>query len=63
MATIVIGHGSRGCDPHSPECPLCWATDGGAHGGFCPNRGIRPHYWERVLPGHLQRPDRGGRTA
>jgi hypothetical protein len=34
---IGIGGGAAGINVGSPRCPYCWATDGGAHGGLCPN--------------------------
>jgi hypothetical protein len=34
---VAIGGGGAGTDPSIPGCPYCGASNGGGHGGRCPN--------------------------
>jgi hypothetical protein len=45
-----IGQGSAGTDASVPECPVCLAVDGGAHGGGCPNTDKDPADWVNDPP-------------
>lgn len=55
---LVIGRGVTGTDPDGPECQVCYAIGGGAHGGFCPNAGLPPADWMTEPPPGYERPDR-----
>lgn len=60
---IVIGRGETGTDPDGPECGVCFATGGGAHGGFCPNAGNPdPGTWTADAPPGYEKPLREARS-
>jgi hypothetical protein len=44
-AFSAAGAGAMGSNPSIPECPLCHATNGGMHGGGCPNAGMPVEDW------------------
>lgn len=58
MAAIIIGKGGTGPDPTVPECPICYASGGGGHGGFCPNAKLNEGSWLAEPPAHMDRPNR-----
>jgi hypothetical protein len=59
-----VGLGGKGSDPAYPECQICRAYGGGGHGGFCPNGGRYPEYYETVVPAGVNGwPPRSGWAA
>lgn len=56
---LVIGRGGTGTDETVPECEVCYAMLGGAHGGFCPNAGkADPDTWTSDAPPGYEKPAR-----
>jgi hypothetical protein len=53
-----IGRGKSGSGD-GPECPVCYASGGGAHGSHCPNAGLPPEQWVTEPQAGWTRPDRG----
>jgi hypothetical protein len=58
--TVVIGRGGTGTNSAGAECPICYATGNGGHGGGCPNMDKRPEEYAgpEVLPAGWWQPPR-----
>jgi hypothetical protein len=46
----AVGQGRAGRKYRVPECPVCWAVNGGRHGEACPNTGRHPAEWVSMPP-------------
>jgi hypothetical protein len=53
-----IGPGESGTAEGVPECPVCYARGGGAHGSHCPNAGLDPADWVTEPQAGWARPER-----